>query len=103
MRAPSYLQARAWASGHGLPRYVFVRFTGEPKQPAYYVDLASGASIDRISRSARRARRDAGPDASVTVVEMLPALGTRPGSPTRATSVSAPGYAWWRSTSEPLT
>jgi Lantibiotic dehydratase, N terminus len=67
-----YLQARAWASRHGLPRYVFVRFTGEPKP--YYVDLTSLASIDLISRSARRTRRDAGPDATVTLVEMLPAL-----------------------------
>jgi Lantibiotic dehydratase, N terminus len=66
-----YLQARAWAAGHGLPRHVFVRFTGERKP--VYADLTSLASIDLISRSLRRARRQAGADATVTVVEMLPA------------------------------
>jgi amino acid adenylation domain-containing protein len=66
-----YLQARAWAAGHALPRHVFVRFTGERKP--IYADLTSLASIDLISRSLRRARRLAGADATVTVVEMLPA------------------------------
>jgi hypothetical protein len=66
-----YLQARAWAAGHGLPRHVFCRFTGERKP--IYADLTSLASIDLISRSLRRARRNAGADATVTVVEMLPA------------------------------
>jgi hypothetical protein len=66
-----YLQARAWAAGHGLPRHVFCRFTGERKP--IYTDLTSLASIDLISRSLRRARRHAGADAAVTVVEMLPA------------------------------
>ena len=65
-----YLQARAWAAGHGLPRHVFVRFTGERKP--VYADLTSLASIDLISRSLRRARRNAGADATVTVTEMLP-------------------------------
>ena len=66
-----YLQARTWAAGHGLPRHVFCRFTGERKP--IYADLTSLASIDLISRSLRRARRSAGADATVTVVEMLPA------------------------------
>ncbi len=65
-----YLQARAWAAGHGLPRHVFLRFTGERKP--IYADLTSLASIDVISRSLRRCRRNAGADATVTVVEMLP-------------------------------
>ena len=65
-----YLQARAWAAGHGLPRHVFCRFTGEGKP--IYADLTSPASIDLISRSLRRARK-ASTDATVTVVEMLPA------------------------------
>ena len=65
-----YLRARAWAAHHGLPRHVFLRFTGERKP--YYADLTSLASIDLISRSFRRCRRAAGPDATVTVVEMLP-------------------------------
>jgi hypothetical protein len=66
-----YLQARAWAASHGLPRHVFCRFTGERKP--IYADLTSLASIDLISRSLRRARRSAGADATVTVTEMLPA------------------------------
>jgi amino acid adenylation domain-containing protein len=68
--ATRYLQARAWAARHGLPRHVFVRFTGERKP--VYADLTSLASIDLISRSVRRSRRSAGADAMVTVVEMLP-------------------------------
>jgi hypothetical protein len=66
-----YLQGRAWAASHGLPRHVFLRFTGERKP--IYADLTSLASIDLISRSLRRSRRNAGADATVTVVEMLPA------------------------------
>jgi amino acid adenylation domain-containing protein len=65
-----YLRARTWAAGHGLPRHVFVRFTGERKP--IYADLTSLASIDLIARSARRCRRYAGADATMTVVEMLP-------------------------------
>jgi hypothetical protein len=66
-----YLQARAWAAAHGLPRHVFCRFTGERKP--IYADLTSLASIDLISRSLRRARRHAGEEATLTVSEMLPA------------------------------
>jgi hypothetical protein len=65
-----YLQARAWAARHELPRHVFFRFTGEGKP--IYADLTSLASIDLISRSLRRTRRHAGADATVTIVEMLP-------------------------------
>jgi hypothetical protein len=65
-----YLQARAWAAIHGLPRHVFLRFTGERKP--IYADLTSLASIDMISRSLRRSRRNAGVEATVTVTEMLP-------------------------------
>src|SRR5262249_19742912 len=68
--SPRYLQARAWATGHGLPRHVFLRFTGERKP--IYADLTSLASIDLISRSVRRCRHHAGAEATVTVVEMLP-------------------------------
>jgi hypothetical protein len=65
-----YLQARAWAASHGLPRHVFLRFTGERKP--IYADLTSLASIDLISRSLRRSRRNADADATVTVAEMMP-------------------------------
>jgi len=65
-----YLGARAWAASHGLPRHVFLRFSGERKP--IYADLTSLASIDLISRGLRRSRRDAGADATVTITEMLP-------------------------------
>jgi hypothetical protein len=66
-----YLQARAWAEDHGLPRHVFVRCTGERKP--IYADLTSLASIDLFSRALRRSRREAGAGATMTVTEMLPA------------------------------
>ncbi|HEX5187892.1 MAG TPA: lantibiotic dehydratase, partial [Streptosporangiaceae bacterium] len=65
-----YLQARAWTVTHGLPRHVFLRFTGDRKP--IYADLTSLASIDLIARSLRRCRRRAGDDATVAVAEMLP-------------------------------
>lgn len=65
-----YSQARAWAAEHDLPRHVFLRTTGERKP--IYADLTSLVSIDLISRALRRSRRVAGPDASLSVVEMLP-------------------------------
>ncbi len=65
-----YLRARAWVAGHGLPRHVFCRFTGEAKP--IYADLTSLASIDLLARSVRRSRRNAGADARLSVVEMLP-------------------------------
>ena len=65
-----YAQARGWAARHGLPRYVFLRFTGERKP--IFADLTSLASIDLIARALRRSRRDVGDGASVSVVEMLP-------------------------------
>jgi len=50
---------------------VFCRFTGEVKP--IYADLTSLASIDLLARSVRRSRRNAGADARLSVVEMLPA------------------------------
>jgi len=68
--ARRFSAARAWASAHGLPRHVFLRFTGERKP--LYADLASLASVDLVARSLRRMRRSSD-DATVTVTEMLPA------------------------------
>jgi hypothetical protein len=65
-----YLQARAWAARHGMPRHVFCRFAGEKKP--IYADLTSLASIDLISRALRRSRRTVGPAATVNVAEMMP-------------------------------
>jgi hypothetical protein len=47
-----------------------MRFTGERKP--IYADLTSLASIDLLCRGLRRACRKAGPDAKVTITEMLP-------------------------------
>ena len=69
--AARYGRAREWAAGHGLPRHVFVRISGERKP--VYADLTSLASVDVVSRAVRRARRAAGDEADVTVAEMLPA------------------------------
>jgi acyl carrier protein len=66
-----YLQARAWAAGLGLPRHVFMRFTGERKP--IYADLTSLASVQLVARSLRRAHREAGAEATVKISEMLPA------------------------------
>ncbi len=65
-----YLQARAWAASHGMPRHLFLRFAGEKKP--IYGDLTSLASIDLISRALRRSRRTVGADATVSVSEMMP-------------------------------
>jgi hypothetical protein len=65
-----YLQARAWAASHGMPRHLFLRFAGEKKP--IYGDLTSLASIDLISRALRRSRRTVGADATVSVGEMMP-------------------------------
>jgi hypothetical protein len=66
-----YLLARGWAARHGLPRHVFLRFTGERKP--IYADLTSLTSIELLCRALRRGRRNVGPDATVTITEMLPA------------------------------
>lgn len=68
--AERFVRARAWAAAHDFPRHVFVRCVGERKP--IYADLTSLASIDLVARAVRRARRHAGDDAPVTVVEMLP-------------------------------
>ncbi|MEV0729462.1 lantibiotic dehydratase [Polymorphospora sp. NPDC050346] len=69
--ARRFLAARRFAVGHGLPRHVFVRATGE-KKPVH-VDLTSLASVEVLARMVRRADRTAGSEARVTVTEMLPA------------------------------
>jgi hypothetical protein len=65
-----YLAARAWISGHDLPRYVFLRTQGEAKP--VFIDLTSLSSIELLSRAVRRARSHAGETASVSISEMMP-------------------------------
>lgn len=66
--AARFRAARRWARTHDLPRYVFVRATGERKP--VFVDLYSLASVDLLCRLVRRADRH--PEPTVTVTEMLP-------------------------------
>ncbi|WBB80942.1 lantibiotic dehydratase [Micromonospora sp. WMMD882] len=68
--AGRFLRIRAWLRRHGLPRHVFVRADGERKP--VHVDLDSLASAEVLCRAVRRATRVAGPDARLTVTEMLP-------------------------------
>ncbi|HET8658663.1 MAG TPA: amino acid adenylation domain-containing protein [Micromonosporaceae bacterium] len=68
--ARRFLAARRWVTGSGLPRYVFARTAGEMKP--IFVDLANLASVDLLARAVRRARRNRGEDAPVTISEMLP-------------------------------
>ena len=55
---------------HGMPRHVFLRFTGERKP--IYADLTSLASIDLIARVAAPVPPRLAGDATVNVVEMMP-------------------------------
>lgn len=68
--AARFLEVRRWARSHGLPRHIFLKTAGE-KKPVY-IDLTSLVSIDILARAVRRASRDVGPDAAVTITEMLP-------------------------------
>jgi amino acid adenylation domain-containing protein len=65
-----FLAARRWVREHDLPRYVFVRATGEQKP--IFADLSSLASVDLLARAARRAARHPGGQGSIGVTEMLP-------------------------------
>ncbi|MEV4629635.1 lantibiotic dehydratase [Micromonospora sp. NPDC049523] len=68
--ADRFLSVRRWVGRHGLPRYVFVRVTGERKP--IHLDLTSLASVDVLARAVRRATRLDPAGARVTVTEMLP-------------------------------
>lgn len=68
--ANRFLAVRRWVNRHNLPRYVFVRVTGERKP--IHLDLTSLASVDVLARAVRRATRLDPAGARVTVTEMLP-------------------------------
>lgn len=64
-----YLAVRRWAADHDLPRYVFMRTTGELKP--VFLDLTGLASVDLLARAVRRSVRES-QTATLTVSEMLP-------------------------------
>ncbi|MBB5113498.1 hypothetical protein FHU28_003337 [Micromonospora echinospora] len=72
-QAQRYLAVRRWRAALGLPERVFVRVATELK-PAY-VDLTSPLYANRLCLLLRAARRAEGDEVTVTVSELLPALG----------------------------
>ncbi len=70
--AERFVEARRWARGHDLPRFVFVRPPAEGKP--YFMDFDSPLCALLLAKLARDAlRRD--PAAVMVVSEMLPDLG----------------------------
>ena len=67
--AGRYRAARRWACGLGLPRYVFIRVTGQPKP--FYVDLTSPLLVNMIARVLLGAAQEH-PMATTTITEMYP-------------------------------
>jgi hypothetical protein len=65
-RFDRFVAARGWATGHGMPRYVFVKVP-EEKKP-FFVDFESTTYVDHLAHIARGASR-------MVVSEMLPAIG----------------------------
>ncbi|MBQ1070669.1 lantibiotic dehydratase, partial [Micromonospora sp. D75] len=72
-QARRYLAVRRWRTALGLPERVFVRVATELKPT--YVDLTSPLYANRLCLLLRAARRSGGDDVTVTVSELLPALG----------------------------
>tara|TARA_Y100001934_G_C12387253_1_gene797665 strand:- start:37568 stop:40162 length:2595 start_codon:yes stop_codon:yes gene_type:complete len=71
--AERYSQARKWVLEKKLPRFVFVKFSGEFKP--VFIDFTSPVYIEIFSKLVRRAVSDQGQaDASFTLTEMLPGI-----------------------------
>jgi hypothetical protein len=63
-------ELRSLLAARGIPRQVFARVPGDRKP--FHVDLAAPMLADNLARAARRAGLAAGPDESLTLVEMVP-------------------------------
>lgn len=63
--AERFISARRWAHERGLPRWVFVRATSEPKP--LYADLESPLYVDLLAKLVRKST-------SVTLTELLPGM-----------------------------
>jgi hypothetical protein len=70
--AARMVAARRFAAQHKLPRFVFVKVAAETKP--VYVDLESPVLIDIFAKIVRTANDADGPDAKVSISEMLPNL-----------------------------
>lgn len=68
--AARFLAARAWARGRGMPRFVFAKTPAEVKP--FYVDFASPVYVNLLAKMVRRTAERHGPEARITVSEMLP-------------------------------
>jgi hypothetical protein len=69
--AARFLAARRWARGRGMPRFVFVKTPAEVKP--FYADFASPVYVNILAKMVRRAVEKNGPDALISVSEMIPA------------------------------
>jgi len=65
-----YTAVRRWAEALGLPRFAFARLPTEEKP--MFVDLESPLLVDLLVRHAKLGAERGGPDAAVTLTEMLP-------------------------------
>jgi hypothetical protein len=65
-----FAAARRWASGRGLPRFVFVKTSAEVKP--FYVDFASPIYTAIFAKCIRRTVQSSAPQQSIAVTEMLP-------------------------------
>lgn len=65
-----FLAARQWIGEQGIPRFCFVRTPSEVKP--FYVDFASHIYINILAKMIRRTLENNGPDALISLSEMLP-------------------------------
>ncbi len=72
--AQCLLQARKWAEGHGMPRFVFAKIFEHSKP--FYVDFAGSTSLGILAKAVRQAAQANAENPSsptkVTLTEMLP-------------------------------
>jgi hypothetical protein len=71
--ADRFLGLRRWARSHGMPRFVFAKASGERKP--VYVDLDSAVYAEAFAKLVRGSAEQGGPEAMVTMSEMLPGPG----------------------------
>lgn len=65
-----FLGARRWKRENGMPRWVFVKATGEVKP--FFLDFDSPLYVDILAKEVRRSAESGLPDPSISVTEMLP-------------------------------
>jgi hypothetical protein len=68
--AMRFLNARRWAAGLGLPRFVFYKSPIEVKP--VFLDFQSPVLVNLLARVVRRTAQGSGADETIWVSEMLP-------------------------------